>query len=179
MQSEVEAEQSLPPRRWPEGLVIRARRPADAEAVATLHNLPGFRAGTLRTPFHSPEEIRKGIEGLAAGNMALVAELDGRIVGDIGLNRLSGRRNHVASIGMGVHDDFTGRGIGSALLGEIVATADAWLNIRRLELTVFTDNVPAIALYQRFGFVREGHLRDFAFRAGRYADAYSMARLRP
>lgn len=79
---------------------------------------------------------------------------------------------------MGVHDDFLGRGIGSALLAELIGAADDWLAIKRLELTVFTDNTPAIRLYEKFGFEMEGTLRAFAFRHGIYADVFAMARIR-
>lgn len=163
----------------PQGLLIRARTPADAEGIALLHNLPGYRYGTLRTPHHSIEEIRSGIENQPTNVVALIAILDGTVVGDIGLTRYTNRRAHAASFGMGVHDDYTGRSIGRCLLGEILEIADEWLDIRRIELTVYTDNVAAIGLYQRFGFQREGLARDFAFRAGTYVDAFAMARLRP
>ncbi|WP_225039683.1 GNAT family N-acetyltransferase [Rhizobium sp. T1470] len=63
--------------------------------------------------------------------MRLVATIDGQIVGDIGMTRFRGRRNHVASIGMGVHDDFAGRGIGNALLAAVIDAADNWLNISK------------------------------------------------
>ena len=36
-----------------------------------------------------------------------------------------------------------------------------------------------IALYEQFGFEREGTHRRYAFRNGEYVDAYSMARIRP
>lgn len=49
----------------------------------------------------------------------------------------------------------------------------------RLELTVFTDNERAIALYRKFGFEAEGTHRAYALRDGRYADVLAMARLRP
>lgn len=49
----------------------------------------------------------------------------------------------------------------------------------RIELGVFTDNAPAIALYQRFGFRHEGAHRGYALRHGLYADVHSMARLHP
>ncbi len=70
------------------------------------------------------------------------------------------------------------RGIGSAILAALVGAADDWLDLKRLELTVFADNAHAIALYERFGFVAEGTLRAYAYRAGCYADCLTMARLR-
>ena len=104
--------------------------------------------------------------------------LDRQIVGNAGLNRLAGRRVHVGQIGMGVHDDFTGRGIGSALLAALINAADNWLAIKRVELTVYVDNAPAIRLYEKFGFETEGRLSAFAFRNGDYVDAFTMARLK-
>jgi len=80
---------------------------------------------------------------------------------------------------MGVHDEWQGKGIGTALMRAGVDLADKWLNLTRLELKVYTDNEPAVRLYERFGFVHEGTLQQYAFRDGRYVDAYLMARLRP
>jgi putative acetyltransferase len=164
---------------WPQGLVIRPLSPSDAQQVADFHNQPGYRAGTLRLPYQSAEEVRRFIEQPRGDAISLVAVLDAKVVGDIGLVRANGRRSHAATIGMGVHDAYQRRGIGRALLGEIVAIADDWLNLRRLELTVYCDNHGAIGLYQSFGFETEGVHRDFAFRAGLYVDAFAMARLRP
>ena len=63
-------------------------------------------------------------------------------------------------------------------LEALIELADNWLDLRRLELTVFADNAPAITLYERFGFAREGLHRAHAFREGTYADALAMGRLR-
>lgn len=167
----------VPGRRPPRDLLIRAARPHDAEAIAELVNLPGFRWDTMRLPHHSPEEVRGWMDKAAPGDVALVAALDGRVVGQAGLHRFPGRRAHAAGIGMGVHDAWTGRGIGAALLAALVDMADRWLGLRRLELTVYTDNAPAIVLYRRFGFEVEGTHSAFALRDGRYADAHAMARL--
>jgi putative acetyltransferase len=162
-----------------EKLLIRAARPGDAEGLAALANLPKYRFGTLRMPYESPEYWRRRIESAEFGNLGLVAELAQRIVGTASLARRAGRCLHAADIGMGVHDDFYGRGIGSALLGALVEAADGWLNVKRLQLTVYTDNAAAIGLYRKFGFQEEGVLRAFAFRDGAYVDALSMARLVP
>lgn len=49
----------------------------------------------------------------------------------------------------------------------------------RAQLDVNIDNAPAIALYERFGFEREGIRRADVFRDGAYVDTFSMARLKP
>ena len=159
-------------------LVIRAVRPSDAEEIAALINLPGFRFGTLRLPYQSLEHVRTFVESRPAGHVALVALIGNEIVGSAGLDPLAGRRSHAGQLGMGVHDDHVGQGIGTALLRALLDTADNWLNLRRLELTVYVDNAPAIALYTRHGFEVEGTLRAYAFRNGAYVDAYAMARVR-
>ena len=89
-----------------------------------------------------------------------------------------GGEGSAPSIGMGVRDDCHGQGIGSKLLEALLDAADNWLNIRRVELSVFADNAAAIALYRKFGFEEEGVLRDYAFRDGHFADVLTMARLR-
>ncbi|MDE8762878.1 MULTISPECIES: GNAT family N-acetyltransferase [Rhizobium] len=176
-----ENEENEPNRRarLPDGILVRSVRLSDAEELTDLMNLPGYRARTLRPPYQRVEEVRKNMENPSPGALNLVVTLDGKIVGNCGLNRLGGRRQHVASVGMGVHDDFTGRGFGRILLGAMVEAADDWLDVKRLELTVYTDNDAAIGLYEKFGFEREGLLRAFGFRSGEYVDAYTMARLRP
>jgi putative acetyltransferase len=171
-----EAERRRPGK--PDDLEIRSVRVSDAEAIAALANLPGYRAGTLRLPFQTIEGTRARLENRSPTSVSLVATVGSQIVGNAGLQRHEGRQIHVGHIGMGVHDDFTGRGIGTALMAALVDTADNWLQIKRLELTVYADNAPAVALYRKFGFETEGTLRAFAYRDGAYADAYTMARLR-
>jgi putative acetyltransferase len=83
----------------------------------------------------------------------------------------------MAGIGMGVHDEWQGKGVGTALMEAATNLADKWLNLTRLELTVFIDNQPAIHLYEKFGFETEGRLRSYAFRDGRFVDVYLMARI--
>ncbi|HGS4599259.1 TPA: GNAT family N-acetyltransferase, partial [Vibrio cholerae] len=79
--------------------------------------------------------------------------------------------------GMGVKDDVQGLGVGSALLKTVIDLADNWLNLKRIELTVYVDNERAINLYKKFGFVIEGESKDYAFRNGSYVDVYHMARV--
>ena len=158
---------------------VRGMEPQDVEAVHAILNCPGVVAGTLQLPWRSLEERRERLAQRPPGTHRLVAAIDGRVVGQLGLQtETNPRRRHVGRLGMAVHDDYQGRGVGRALLAAVVELADHWLGLRRLALTVYADNAPAIHLYQQVGFVIEGTLRDFAFRSGVYVDAHSMARLR-
>ncbi|MGH2558394.1 MAG: GNAT family N-acetyltransferase [Thermomicrobiales bacterium] len=159
---------------------IRAVEPTDAEALNEIFNCPGVIAGTLQLPFRSLEFSRERLAQRSPDAHYLVAEIGGRVVGNLGLSvEANPRRRHAGSIGMGVHDDVQNQGVGSALVAAALDLADNWLGLRRVELTVFIDNAPAIRLYEKFGFTIEGAARQFALRNGEYVDAYMMARLKP
>lgn len=65
-----------------------------------------------------------------------------------------------------------GRGIGRALLNDLIASA---ATAHRILLEVRTDNVPAISLYESVGFTRMGIRRRYYQPSG--ADAYTMEKL--
>ena len=159
------------------GLTIRAREPDDCAAVAEIMALPKVRWGTHWMPFASREQTRQWIAGMPEGSIQTVALLDGKLVGTAGIIALKGRRNHVGAIWMAVHDEFQNRRIGSALMAALIDAADNWLNLRRLELTVYVDNDAGVALYKKFGFQIEGTRRQDTFRGGAFVDAFAMARL--
>lgn len=160
---------------------IRRTAPDDYAAFCAIFSQPKAMRGTLQMPFPSPALWKKRLAEPDDGLYSLVACVGGAVVGSLGLStsQRSPRRRHAAEIGMAVHDDWHGRGIGSALLHAAIDLADNWLNLTRLELTVFTDNACAVALYERYGFAVEGRLRKYAFRDGDFVDAYTMARLNP
>jgi putative acetyltransferase len=162
----------------PSEITVRAGEPSDIPAVTDVMNQPRAYWGTLQWPYHSVAFRQEKFQ-LDRNNVLLVAELAGRVIGFVGLHReVAHRRSHAASIGMAVHDAFTGRGAGSALMAAVTELAERWWNIKRLELNVYADNARAIALYERFGFQREGLFRAYAWRDGAYVDSLAMARLR-
>jgi putative acetyltransferase len=162
-------------------IVIRRAEPSDSEAICQTFREAGAYSGTLQLPFPSAELWRKRLAEPVEGEYVLVALLEGRHAGHAGLHRAgtSPRRAHAMSLGLTVRDDCRGKGVGAALMAALVDLADNWLNVIRLELTVYVDNAPAMALYRNAGFEVEGTHRAYALRDGRYVDAHCMARIRP
>jgi putative acetyltransferase len=158
--------------------VIRHAEPADLAAVKAIYDQPSIFANTLQLPFQ-PQAKWQGLFESQPGFYNLVAELEGDVVGQLGLQVMQNpRRRHVAEIGMGVSEPFQGQGIGSALLRAALDLADNWLALRRVELLVYNTNESAIALYERFGFEVEAELADYAYQYGNYVSALLMSRLR-
>ncbi|MES2073565.1 MAG: GNAT family N-acetyltransferase [Pseudomonadota bacterium] len=161
-------------------IFIRRAEPSDATQIQRVFASTNTYAGTLQLPHPSVEMWQERLKQFSPDDTLLVAVYDGVLVGTAGLHvETKARRRHVASLGMGVADSFAGRGVGTALLAELLSLADNWLNLLRTELTVYTDNAHAIHLYNKFGFEIEGTFRSYALRNGAYVDAHAMARLHP
>ncbi len=86
-------------------------------------------------------------------------------------------RAHVGMLGMGLLPHLRGQGVGGALMQAALDAAWAY-GFTRVELNVRADNLRAIALYQRMGFVQEGLLRDAFLVDGEHYDLLAMGLLR-
>jgi RimJ/RimL family protein N-acetyltransferase len=103
--------------------------------------------------------------------IVLVAEAGGAPVGELGLHLA---RYGVAELGMAVAAGWRCRGVGRALLAEAIDRARA-AGAHKVALQVWPHNAAAIALYERFGFEREGYLhRHYRRRSGELWDAIIM-----
>ena len=81
---------------------------------------------------------------------------------------------HVADLGLMVAASHRRQGIGRALLEAAVAWAGD-VGVTKLELHVFPHNEAAIALYQGFGFAKEGYRHGHYRRGHELVDAILMA----
>lgn len=160
---------------------IRHAEPSDYEALYQLYSLPQAIHGTMQMPYPSLEKWKSRLTNNTDNLCNLVTVMEGVVIGHAGLwsESPSPRRRHAATLGIAVHDDRHGKGVGKALMHALLDMADNWLNLSRIELNVYSDNAHAIALYEQCGFQIEGTHRAFAFRAGQYVDSLSMARLSP
>ena len=165
-------------------ITVRRAGTKDAAAFARIMGDPSVYPGLMQLPYTDEETWRARLaENFAPGktDLPLAAELNGEVVGTSGLHPTgpSLRRRHVMMLGISVLPQAQRQGVGTALMAAMCDYADRWAGTLRIELTVYSDNHAAIALYRKFGFVPEGTHRAYALRDGVYVDALAMARLHP
>ncbi len=122
------------------------------------------------------DDADKYIRGqLGKGAPIFVAMADGSLVGWCDVSPLSiPVMTHRGTLGMGVHPNFRGQGIGRRLIEATLAAAPA-VGVEVVSLRVRTDNVAAIALYLSVGFVVEGTQRRALRIDACYHDTHLMA----
>ena len=162
-----------------EEITVRHSEPEDYEAVYRVYSGPRAMADTLGLPFSPKGPWRERLAEEREGEVSLVACAGTEVVGHLSLYPYAeSRRRHSGHFGIAVRDDWRRQGVGTKLMEAALDLADNWLGLTRLELRVFADNEAALGLYRKFGFEVEGTHRRFALRAGEYADALVMARLK-
>jgi putative acetyltransferase len=161
-------------------IAIRPAEPSDAPELVSLAASVGQEVGngTATTETWRPVgDERRYLKAVRrhADAAVYVAVDGGRIVGRLSLARdPHPASTHVADLGLMVAESHRRRGIGTALLEAAVAWAKG-SGVSKLELHVFPWNEPAIQLYERFGFEREGLRRGHYLRNGDAVDALLMA----
>lgn len=107
--------------------------------------------------------------------LLIMAEVEGNLAGN--LNFTGGIRErtvHVGEFGITVLKEYWGLGIGTRLMENMIRWAKGTGFIKKINLRVRSDNSQAIALYTKFGFVKEGVLtRDF-YMDDRFYDSIMM-----
>jgi ribosomal protein S18 acetylase RimI-like enzyme len=160
-------------------MLIRTATPTDAKAIATAEaetqRTPGLLVGW---PGEFPvEAYRAKIEKLATVGRYIVAEHHGELAGHAFLDPMPMRANaHVFLLTVVVHPGHVERGIGRALLGDLLEWAQADARVAKIELNVRAGNLRAQKLYRSFGFVDEARFVRRVHRLdGRFEDDLGMA----
>jgi putative acetyltransferase len=157
-------------------LIIRPVSLQDAAALWTIAREPGVIETTLALPGLRLEQRVKSLSELSEHDHYLVAEKATQVVGLGGLTVGTGRLRHSGSLFVYVASAYQGQGIGTQLLRALLDLADQWLLLRRVELTVLTENEGAKRLYERLGFVVEGCRKMSVISQGELKDEWLMAR---
>lgn len=162
---------------------IRHLEKVDAPALRDIYRHASVTENTSQLPYLSSETIDALFERPNCYN--LVAELGSdevaaKVLGHVSImTSHKMRMKHAGVLMIAVHPDAHGKGVGKAMLAEMLNQADNWLNLVRIELEVHADNAVAISLYQKLGFEIEGEKRFSIFKEGRLSSLLIMARIRP
>jgi putative acetyltransferase len=159
---------------------IREAAPSDAAALVELARDVGSEPeGWLISTreWRGAGEERRYLRSLRRSRDAavFVAEVPEGIVGRLSVGRdPHPASSHVADLGLMVAMGHRRLGIGRALLARAVEWARG-AGVSKLELHVFPHNLPALRLYESFGFRREGYRESHYRRDGELVDAVLMA----
>ena len=159
---------------------MRAALPEDIPAIHAIyshHVLKGLASFEEEPP--SAAELRRRYEEMSAKNLPyLVADFGGAVAGYgyCALYRARSAYRYALEDSVYVRPDAQGRGVGAALLAELIRQCEA-LGYRQL-IAVIGDSAHAasIGLHASQGFLRVGTLRSVGFKFGRWVDSIIMQR---
>ncbi len=142
-------------------IIIEKAHPRDAAEILEYMKQVGGETDNLTfgaegLPISVEEETAylKSLEN-SRDEVMFVAKENGKIVGDAGLRREVRRMSHRGDFGIAVVKIHRNKGVGSMLLKKIIAFAkENAFDI--IDLQVRCDNLPAIHLYEKFGFQKIG-----------------------
>ncbi len=156
-------------------LTVRHATADDLPAVAAIYTHYVLRTTTtFNTEVRTPKEWRDRFEGpiVEGGHRLLVAELDGEVAGFVETQRFRPKVAYDRSVELSVYTapDAQGRGVGSALYGELLAQLEADDRFHRAYAIVALPNPTSVRFHERFGFVHRGTLTEAGHKFGRYLD---------
>lgn len=150
----------------------------DAEGIYNIRQMKGVMENILSYPEEPKDKVFNKIKNLTANDHWFVAVYNNKVIGLIMLSvHGNPRKNHLGHIAIMIDESFHGQGVGSKLMEFLIDFSDNVLKLKRLELYVFSENIRARKLYEKFGFQEEGVLKYSALRNGEYSDEIVMSRV--
>jgi L-amino acid N-acyltransferase YncA len=159
---------------------VRPAAPQDIapiQAIYAHHVLKGLASFEEEPP--SADEMRRRYDDVASRGLPyLVADFGGSIAGYgyCAPYRTRSAYRYALEDSVYVRPDAQGRGVGSALLAELIRRCEA-LGYRQL-IAVIGDSahIASISLHANQGFLRVGTLRSVGYKLGRWVDSVIMQR---
>jgi phosphinothricin acetyltransferase len=161
-------------------IVVRAATEADMAAVRdiyahyVLHSLATFE----ETPPALEDMLARRRASVDIGLPYLVAETQTGILGFAYAAAYRPRPAYRFTVEDSVYvaDGLSGQGIGSSLLGELIAACEHGHWRQMVAIVGDSANAGSIALHRRFGFELVGTLRSVGFKFGRWVDTPILQR---
>ncbi|MFT3869416.1 MAG: GNAT family N-acetyltransferase [Nibricoccus sp.] len=155
---------------------IREATAADLGVINDIYN--HYVLNSVCTYQEVPESLddrRKWFEQHGGNYPVTVACIDGRIVGWGSLSKFHARSAYRFTVenSVYVHHQHQAQGIGTAILGDLVARAKA-LGHHTIIAGIDSEQAGSIALHSKFGFQKVAHLKQVGFKCDRWLDVVYM-----
>jgi phosphinothricin acetyltransferase len=160
----------------PDPIIIRPAGIGDLAAINAIYNHYVLTCTcTWQVQPDSDQTRRAWFDSHGPAHPVLVAQDGGEVVGWGSLSPFAQREGwrHTVEDSLYVRPDCQGRGVGSRMLGELIARARA-LGHRSIVAVISADQKPSIALHGRLGFVERGRLLHAGRKFGTWLDAVYM-----
>lgn len=159
-------------------IIVRAAEPADMAGVQAIyaHHVLHGTASFEEIPPDIAEMQRRRDAVLAAGLPYLVAEGDGVIIGYAYAGRYRPRTayRHTAEDSVYLAPHMAGRGVGRALLAQVIEQSAAAGYRELVAIIGDSGNTASIGLHRVLGFREAGVLRNVGLKFGRWLDTVIM-----
>jgi RimJ/RimL family protein N-acetyltransferase len=165
---------------------IRNPKPEDAEGVLSLAKTVAdekeFQVTEADEFIMTAEQEGEWLNKLnsSESDLALVVELDGKVIGflDFHCNNRRRRLAHTGSFGMSILREYRDQKIGTALIETLLTWATKSEQIEKVSLVVLATNERAIQVYKNLGFIEEGRrIKEVKVGPGNYVDDVLMYKL--
>ena len=162
-------------------IIYRRAQGSDAGKIVDFYNFVGGETSYLsfekdEYPMNVKEqedEIRS-LEDKEASIMLLAMDKD-EIAGIATIHSSAKvKARHDGELGIVVANKYQGQGIGTELIRQLIEWAKGNGVTTRISLDTRADNVKAVELYLKFGFVVEGCRKNSTLLDGKYYDLYVM-----
>jgi L-amino acid N-acyltransferase YncA len=161
-------------------MTVRSAALQDLPAIQSIygyHVLHGLASFEEEAP--PLQDMRRRFEDVTGRGLPyLVAEEKGEILGYgyCTLYRTRSAYRFTLEDSIYVKHGWQGKGIGKAVLGELIQRCEA-LNYRQIVAVIGDSaNAASIAVHASLGFVRAGNLRSSGYKFGRWVDSVLMQR---
>ena len=162
----------------PPGLVLRDVIEADLSAITEIYDYH-VACGTASFELVPPDEnemTRRWRETTSRGFPFIVAELDRKVLGYAYAGQYRPRIGYRFTVedSVYIHHEHTGRGLGGALLKELIARCEAAGFRQMIAAIGDSTNVASVRLHEEFGFAMVGTLRAVCWKFDRWIDSILM-----
>jgi len=118
--------------------------------------------------------LGKRLASMEKGELvAVVAEVDGKMVANAEVGCRRGNMSHVGDIGIGIRAGYRGIGIGTELMRLLIEQSRR-MGLKIVVLDVFETNKSAKGLYEKTGFTESGRIPKGICKDGKYIDLIRM-----